>query len=123
MNVLDQLRARFGAAMPEGADRPAFEKAVRPATDPKFGDYQANGCMALAKSTGRKPRDLATAIADAVDLAPMASKPEVAGPGFLNVRLDDGWIATALGDLLADDRLGLVPPARARTVVIDFSSP
>jgi arginyl-tRNA synthetase len=123
MNVLDQLKARFGAALPEGADRAAFAKAVRPATDPKFGDYQANGCMALAKSTGRKPRDLAAELADAVDLAPIAGKPEVAGPGFLNVRLDDGWVASALGGLLADDRLGLTAPDRVKTVVIDFSSP
>src|SRR6185312_11885306 len=123
MNVLDQLKARFGDALPEGADRAAFEKAVRPATDPKFGDYQANGCIALAKSTGQKPRDLAAQIAGAVDLAPIATKPEVAGPGFLNVRLDDGWVASTLGKLLADDRLGLTAPARAKTVVIDFSSP
>ncbi len=123
MNVLDQLKARLGAALPEGADRAAFEKAVRPATDPKFGDYQANGCMALAKSTGRKPRDLAAQVAAAVDLAPIAGPPEVAGPGFLNVRLDDGWVASALGDLLADDRLGLTAPDRVKTVVIDFSSP
>jgi arginyl-tRNA synthetase len=123
MNVLDQLKARFGSVLPEGADRAAFEKAVRPATDPKFGDYQANGCMALAKTTGKKPRDLAGELAAAVDLAPLAGEPEVAGPGFLNVRLDDAWIASALGGLLIDDRLGLTPPARVKTAVIDFSSP
>ena len=59
------MRESFGAALPEGADRAAFEKAVRPATDPKFGDYQANGCMALAKALGRKPRDLAAELAGA----------------------------------------------------------
>ncbi len=127
MNVLDQLKGRFGIALPEGAnadtDRAAFEKALRPAGDPKFGDYQANGCMALAKSTGKKPRDLAAAIASAVDLAPFAGPPEVAGPGFLNVRLNDAFIAGALGELLADDRHGLVPPRQAKTVVVDFSSP
>jgi arginyl-tRNA synthetase len=123
MNVLESLRTIFGSVLPEGADRSAFAQSVRPATDPKFGDYQANGCMALAKSTGKKPRDLAAELAAAVDLAPIAGKPEVAGPGFLNVRLDDAWIAGALGGLLADDRLGLTPPARPRTVVIDFSSP
>ena len=123
MNVLDQLKARFGAAVPDGGDRSAFEKAVRPASDPKFGDYQANGCMALAKTTGRKPRELADAVAGAVNLAPIAGKPEVAGPGFLNVRLDDGWIGERMTELLADDRLGLVAPAKAKTVVIDFSSP
>ena len=70
MNVLERLRSIFGSIVPEGADRAAFEKAVRPATDPKFGDYQANGSMALAKAAGRKPRDLAQELAAAVDLAP-----------------------------------------------------
>src|ERR1700749_3175029 len=110
MNVLERLRTILGLALPEGVDRSAFGKAVRPSTDPKFGDYQANGCMALAKTAGKKPRDLAAELAAAVDLAPMAGTPEVAGPGFLNVRLDDAWIAGALDALLADDRLGLTPP-------------
>jgi arginyl-tRNA synthetase len=123
MNVLERLRTSFGAALPEGADQAAFEKAVRPATDPKFGDYQANGCMTLAKAMGRKPRDLAQELAGAVDLAPIAGPPEIAGPGFLNVRLNDAWVAASLGDLLVDERLGLTPPKRVKTVVIDFSSP
>ncbi len=123
MNVLNRLRAIFGSALPEGTDRTAFEKAVRPATDPKFGDYQANGCMALAKAAGRKPRDLAQELAGAVDLSPIAGTPEVAGPGFLNVRLNEPWVAASLGDLLVDDHLGLIPPDRIKTVVIDFSSP
>jgi arginyl-tRNA synthetase len=123
MNLLARLRESFGAALPEGVDRAAFEKAVRPGSDPKFGDYQANGCMAAAKALGRKPRDLAAEMASAVDLAPFALKPEVAGPGFLNLRLDDGWVASALRELLTDEALGLEPPAKAKTVVIDFSSP
>ncbi len=123
MNVLDLLKARFGTALPEGADRSAFSAAVRPATDPKFGDYQANGCMGLAKATGKKPRDLAAEIAGAVDLAPIAGPPEIAGPGFLNIRLQDDWIAGALGELLNDDRLGLVAPEKPKTIVVDFSSP
>ena len=123
MNLLARLRESFGAALPQGVDRVAFEKAVRPGSDPKFGDYQANGCMAAAKTLGRKPRDLAADLATAVDLTPFAGPPEVAGPGFLNLRLDDAWLASALRELFADDALGLEPPARAKTVVIDFSSP
>ncbi len=123
MNLLQELRTVFGSAIPEGPDRVAFEKAVRPATDSKFGDYQANGCMALAKAIGRKPRDLAQELAGQVNLSPIAGPPEVAGPGFLNVRLNDAWIAAALRDLLVDPDLGLAPPARVKTVVIDFSSP
>jgi arginyl-tRNA synthetase len=123
MNVLEQLRAAFGAATPAGGDQALFEAAVRAAGDPKFGDYQANGCMALARSLGKNPRQLATQVASAVDLEPLAGAPEVAGPGFLNVRLRDEWIARTLADLERDDRLGLLPPANPLTVVIDFSSP
>ena len=123
MNVLHRLRASFAAATPEGADPSTFAAAVRPAGDPKFGDYQANGCMAAAKAVGRNPRELAREVAAAVDLAPIADPPEVAGPGFLNVRLRDEWLSGTLGKLLVDDRLGIEPPGNPRTVVIDFSSP
>jgi arginyl-tRNA synthetase len=123
MNVLERLRGSFAAALPAGADRAAFASAVRPATDAKFGDYQANGCLALAKTMGRAPRELAAEVAKTVDLAPLAGPPEVAGPGFLNVRLDNAWVASALRSLLSDTALGLGKPAHARTVVIDFSSP
>ena len=81
MNLLERLRGIFGAAVPAGADRAAFEKAVRPATDPKFGDYQANGCMALAKALGRSPRDLAQEVARTVDLAPTPRARRWPGPG------------------------------------------
>ena len=83
------LAELFVLALPEGADRAAFAKAVRPATDPKFGDYQANGCMALAKALGRKaPRSRRRRSRARVDLAPIAGPPEVAGPGVLNLRLE-----------------------------------
>ena len=123
MNVLEQLRSAFAAATPEGGDPVSFALAVRASQDSKFGEYQANGCMSLAKALGRNPRELATGVASKVDLAPMAGPPDVAGPGFLNVRLLDGWIANRLESLLNDDRLGLVAPKTVKTVVIDYSSP
>ncbi len=108
---------------PEGGDADAFKSAVRATSDPKFGDYQANGCMALAKSLKVNPRVLASQVADAVDLEPLAGPPEVAGPGFLNVRLHDAWMARSLAGLLGAGFPGIVPAAQPRTVVIDFSSP
>jgi arginyl-tRNA synthetase len=123
MNVLQRLRDAFAAAAPEGADPSAFAAAVRSSTDAKFGDYQANGCMAVAKAVGRNPRAVAQDVAARVDLAPLAGTPEVAGPGFLNVRLRDDWIAETLGGLLDDERLGLADPVQPKTVVIDYSSP
>ena len=123
MNVLDRLRAAFAAATPEGGDPLAFAAAVRPSTDPKFGDYQANGCMAIGKSQGKNPREVAGSVATSVRLRPMAGPPEVAGPGFLNVRLDDGWVADELGRLPASGDFGLTRPESPMTVVIDYSSP
>jgi arginyl-tRNA synthetase len=123
MNVLERLRNAFAAATPEGGDPAAFAAAVRPSGDPKFGDYQANGCMALAKSLKKNPREVAQGVAGVVDLAPLADPPEVAGPGFLNVRLRDDWVAKTLGDLLNDEGLGIPPPKARKTVVVDYSSP
>ena len=123
MNVLERLRSMFARATPEGADPALFAAAVRPSTDPKFGEYQANGCMALAKARQSNPKELAAEVARSVDLEPMADAPEVAGPGFLNIRLRDPWVAEEIGRLVADDHFGLVTPERALTVVIDFSSP
>lgn len=123
MNVLKHLRSLFEAATPEGGDPAAFAAAVRPSTDPKFGDYQANGCMALAKAAKTNPRELAAEVAEDVNLGDMAGSPEVAGPGFLNVRLRPEWIATELGKLLDDESLGIETVTNPQTVVLDFSSP
>jgi arginyl-tRNA synthetase len=123
MNVLERLRTAFAAATPTGGDPAAFAAAVRPTNDPKFGDYQANGCMALAKSLGVSPRALAQQVAGAIDLSPLSYAPEVAGPGFLNVRLRPEWIGQELGGLLADPALGVAATTEPRTVVVDFSSP
>ncbi|QEH37913.1 Arginine--tRNA ligase [Aquisphaera giovannonii] len=123
MNVLERLRAAFAAATPEGGDPKSFGSAVRSTNDPKFGDYQANGCMGLGKAMKVNPRDLAARVAEAVDLEPLAGKPEVAGPGFLNVRLHDLWISRTLGELLAGGFPGIEAPPKPKTVVIDFSSP
>lgn len=123
MNVLKRLRSAFAAATPEGADRDAFSSAVRASTDPKFGDYQANGCMAVAKAQGRNPRELAAEVAARVDLEPLAAAPEVAGPGFLNVRLHDGWIARALEAAHRESRPAVEPAEPSRTIVLDYSSP
>jgi arginyl-tRNA synthetase len=65
---------------------------VRPAKDARFGDYQANLAMSLAKRLGKKPRDLAQAIAQRAESLGELSKVEVAGPGFINVTLADSWL-------------------------------
>ncbi|HEV8625355.1 MAG TPA: arginine--tRNA ligase [Acidimicrobiia bacterium] len=86
-------------------------------------DYQVNGSMALAKRTGRPPRDLAQELVDRVELADIAHPPEVAGPGFINVTLHDAFLARALQETAADPYLGVTRATVTETVVVDYSAP
>ena len=126
MNIRRCLDERLSAAMSSacGAQAPAI---VVPSSRPQFGDYQANGAMPAAKAAGAKPRELADKVvaAAAADetLAEMIEGLEVAGPGFLNVRLRDGFLADQLDKARRDERLGITAPTTPRTVVVDYSHP
>mgnify|MGYP002261064153 CR=1 FL=1 len=98
---------------------------IRPAQDPRFGDYQANCAMPLAKQlgAGANPRDVAAQIIDRLDIADLCETPEIAGPGFINLRLRGDWLAGHSNRLVADDRLGVARAPRPKRIVIDFSSP
>lgn len=105
---------------------PEFEDAdpvIRPSAKPEFGDYQVNGAMALAKKAGRKPRDIAQAIADAAEpmLAQLVEPMEVAGPGFINIRLRPTALAAAL-EGIDEASLGVPPDPDHHPVVIDMCS-
>ena len=93
------------------------------ATDSRFGDYQSNAAMVLAKEKKTNPRELANAILENLDLSGLASSAEVAGAGFINFRLDDSFIASAISALATDDRLGMSPTPTPRKILVDFSSP
>jgi len=103
---------------------------VGPATSPEFGDYQANGIMALAKQTKTNPRKLAEQIVEKLDACPqwrisdICEPPEVAGPGFINLRLKPEFVAANLLEINKDtDRLGIDKTAKPQTIVVDFSGP
>ena len=89
---------------------------------PEFGEYQFNGAMALAKTLKQKPRDIAQQILEQVKLDDVASKLEIAGPGFINIHLRDDWLAEQCNAALDDARVG-IPAQQAQTVVVDYSSP
>jgi arginyl-tRNA synthetase len=115
------LSERFAGALA------SLDEALRDA-DPVVrrsdrADYQVNGSMALAKKTGRPPRDLAQDLIDRVDLADIAHPPEIAGPGFINVTLQDAFLARGLAETAADPRLGVTAAATTATVVVDYSAP
>jgi arginyl-tRNA synthetase len=96
---------------------------LRPA-DPIHGDYQVNGVIALARQLGRPPRDLAQAVADALAEAPEVASAEVAGPGFVNIRLALPFLGAALAEAARDvARDGVPEAARKQRVLVDYSGP
>jgi len=118
------LEQRITQAMREVCGTDGFAAIVRPAKDPKFGDYQANGIMALARQLKRNPRELATEVVATLDLTDICETPEVAGPGFINLRLKPEFIAASLMDIFHDPvRLGIEPVGDPKRTVVDFSSP
>jgi arginyl-tRNA synthetase len=127
MNVLAELKSRFRPALeslvPDAAKVGELLELIRVAQDPKFGDYQANFAMPLGKVLGKSPRDVATQIVAAAKLDDLVQQPEIAGPGFINLRLRDDWVAAALRKAAADERLGVEMAISPRTYVIDYSSP
>lgn len=124
MNVLDELRSRFAAVLRDYAPQPAeLLDMIRPAQDAKFGDYQANFAMPLGKRLSRPPRDVAAEIVARAKLEDLCETPEVAGPGFINLRLRDAWLSRALAETLADTRLGVPEAVPRRTYIVDFSAP
>jgi arginyl-tRNA synthetase len=118
--IQDKLRAALTGMV---ADVEPYVAMVKPTQDAKHGDYQANCAMSLAKAVGKKPRDCAQQIADLLELGDLLEKPEIAGPGFINLRLQSAWLARQLQAVARDDRLGVAKVAQPRTFVIDFSSP
>lgn len=96
---------------------------IRPAQDPRFGDFQANMAMPLAKSLGKPPRAVAEEIVANLRIDDLCEPPEIAGPGFINLRIRDEQLATATAGLASDERVGVPRTDSPRTVVIDFSSP
>jgi arginyl-tRNA synthetase len=99
------------------------DPVLRRSTSSKFGDYQANAAMALAKKVGRPPRGLAQSIVDSLDVLDVCSKVEVAGAGFINLTLRNETLADAARALVGDERLGVPTADAAERVVIDYSSP
>ena len=124
MNILQHLRRQFLQSL-EGLDVDSSSLAgtVQPAQDPRFGDYQINAAMGLAKRWKEPPREVAAKLLERLELGELCEPLEIAGPGFINLRLRSDWIARRLVELADDPRLGVAPVADPATYVIDYSSP
>lgn len=127
MNALTEIKNRFSTALAEivkdPAELPKLLGMIRPAQDAKFGDYQANCAMPLGKKLSKSPREVAAELIGQVAIDDLCKSPEIAGPGFINLTLNDDWLKARLSSALTDDRLGVELTKDTRKFVVDFSSP
>ncbi len=124
-STLAQLTAQFDQAIVAafGPDWVGTDPMLVPTNNPKFGDYQANVAMSLAKPLKNNPRAIASQIVDQLDLSDLCEPPEIAGPGFINLRLKTDYLEQQLQQMQADPRLGVAPVVQPQRVIVDFSSP
>ncbi|EAS2022592.1 arginine--tRNA ligase [Salmonella enterica subsp. enterica serovar Mississippi] len=122
MNIQALLSEKVSQAMIAAGAPADCEPLVRQSAKVQFGDYQANGMMAVAKKLGMAPRQLAEQVLTHLDLSGIASKVEIAGPGFINIFLEPAFLAEQVQQALASERLGVSQPTR-QTIVVDYSAP
>lgn len=121
MNLKLQLERLFAASLQQLTGLPDVPAQVARSKNPQFGDYQVNGVMPVAKRLGRNPRELAQQLCQQTPLGELASRVEVAGPGFINITLANSFLDQSLNERRSRP---LVDAAeRPLTVVIDYSSP
>ncbi|EAX4765345.1 arginine--tRNA ligase [Salmonella enterica] len=122
MNIQALLSEKVSQAMIAAGAPADCEPQVRQSAKVQFGDYQANGMMAVAKKLGMAPRQLAEQVLTHLNLSGIASKVEIAGPGFINIFLEPAFLAEQVQQALASERLGVSQPTR-QTIVVDYSAP
>src|SRR3954471_13563270 len=126
--IVSQLDSAFRAAIRAAFDIDA-DPLIGPSQNEKFGDYQSNAAMGLAKTlaekTGQKtnPRAVAEQIKARLNLGEMASEVSIAGPGFINVRLNPAWLSNLLQQAGSDPNLGVPRTQTPQTFVVDYSGP
>src|SRR6267142_3522323 len=118
--IQQRLQEAVKAVLP---DADTSSVLVRPCPDPKFGDYQSNALMSLAKARKMNPRQVAADVVAKLDVSDICEPVEIAGAGFLNFRLKPGTVAEALKSAACGAHLFFEKASRPRTVVLDFSSP
>ena len=123
MQILTLIRSRFEKALTGWVDNPTEPaQRVSISREPQLGDYQANIAMPLAKPLGLKPLDIARRLCDRLEIDDICEPPEIAGPGFINLKLRDTFIAEQLSKAVTDERFG-VDRCEPKTFVIDYSAP
>ena len=123
--TLEKLKNQFELALVAafGSDYAGVDPMLVSASNPKFGDYQSNAALSLAKQLGKPPRAIAQTIIQHLDVSDICETPSVAGAGFINFTLKPEYLQAQLSEIQADSRLGIAPAKQPGRVVVDFSSP
>lgn len=123
--LITELKQAFQQALIAafGEEYREQDPIVVPASNPKFGDYQANVSMALARPLKQAPRVIAQQIVDNLDVSSWCEPPTIAGPGFINLKLTNSYLIDQIKSLAHSDRLGIDQVTEPTTVIVDFSSP
>ena len=120
--LTSRLRTAFATAFPD-ATLDALPIEAIPTSDETFGDYQCNAAMAAAKVLRKPPRAIADAIGRLLQEDPLLAKVEIAGPGFINLSLNDSALARHLETMQGDANLGIPQPGAGKRLILDYSSP
>ncbi len=123
MKIKSKLNQIIKSALDSANIETKEDITISDATKPEFGDYQFNGAMKLAKSLKRNPREIALDIIEHIDTTTLISKVEVAGAGFINISIDNGWLSKELTKIIDDSRVGVGIVEDKKRIVIDYSSP
>jgi arginyl-tRNA synthetase len=124
-SIIEQLKIKFTQALTTafGCDFAGIDPMVVPASNPKFGDYQANIALSLSKQLGQQPRAIAQKLLEHLDVTGICETPTIAGPGFINLRLEPTYLEAQLSAIQRNLRLGINQAKKPQHVIVDFSSP
>ncbi|MDB9520382.1 arginine--tRNA ligase [Dolichospermum circinale CS-1225] len=121
----EQLKLKLTQALVAafGTDYTNTDPILVSASNPKFGDYQANVALSLSKKLGKPPRIIAGEIVSKLDISDICETPEIAGPGFINLKLQTSYLEAQLNAIQLDSRLGIPKATIPQKQIVDFSSP
>lgn len=124
-SLIEQLNNRFSEALITtfGKEFANIDSLLFPASNPKFGDYQSNIALSLAKQLGQQPRAIAQQLIDNLNVADLCEKSEIAGAGFINLTLKPSYVETQLSQIQKEPRLGVETAKYPQKEIVDFSSP
>lgn len=124
-NTVEQLKLKFEQALIAafGDECTAIDPMLVPASNSKFGDYQSNIALSLAKQLGQPPRKIAEQIVQHLNVDDICQPAQIAGAGFINLTLKPEYLEAQLKSIYPSPKLGIPQAKTPKRVVVDFSAP